>query len=56
MTRWEAWVRLCAAAMERGNINEQARLSADEQLAHADERWPSEQMTWTAPRERKEGE
>lgn len=45
-TRHDLWLRLVAAAMARGDRNEQARASADEQLAHADDRWPSETMSW----------
>jgi hypothetical protein len=54
MTRREEWLRLVVAALAAGARSDAARLTADEMQREADERWPSEQMTWPAPKARRE--
>ena len=48
MTRREEWLRIVAAMLSAGKNGDYARLTADEMIAEADERWPSESMTWQA--------
>lgn len=60
MTRREEWLRVAIALLTAGKPADQSRLVADEMLAEADERWPSEQMVWRGPvvtgQKKREGE